>query len=780
MCKMNKRITDFRIWVILVGSLAALGGTARSVAEPPASCVAVLIDDDLSTGWLTQYVNDLRARGYTTVYTDTVDCSTADPESIKSWIQQQYDQGARGVVFVGDIPAAFVEVLDDGGQGTSVFASDLFYMDLDGHWEDEDGDGDYDVHTAGDGDEGPEIYVGHLYVSTVADNNADELIADYFAKAHAYRTGQLKQPWRGLVYLDDPYADEVDDLSPIYGDNVVRRDSECITTASDYLDQLNAGQHFVHLHAHGSNASEHFRAGSNDTVVYAHVYAYSPVTHPNSNLLLGSDDGIKVWLNGQWVCTHDAHNHGFCADEWTEEGLTLNAGWNQLLCKVSQDASKHEFSARFTDWSGETLSDLTYQVDDPDTHAAHGEFIRDWLLNGFHADSEENWEGFLHTNYLGDNNEEDGNPYDGQLMGGCEWTTFHVDGAYVDMTKHCGPASWGVCYAFARVHAYAPTACELWLGYDDGARVWLNGRSVYSDDDHEGAWQPDIVKLDVNLLAGENRLMVKISQREDEHGFSARFCHEDGSPVAGLTYDPPAQPVSYIYTWLMNGPYCNPDAETRLSYDYLGSENEVRPSEGDGAPLGSWVNTISATGCPVDIHSVYEEGSGGTVWYEDIQTADPNALFYNLLSCNNGRFMSETGYMAGAYIFHTSSGLIAMGYSRTGAMNACEDFYEPLGGGSGKPFGDAFAEWFDAHTPLSDAGRWAFYGMILHGDPTLRAVRIGDIVRDGNVDLSDLAALLAAYDTCEGDSGYDPAADLDWSGCVDLSDLSLLLANWDP
>jgi hypothetical protein len=54
----------------------------------------------------------------------------------------------------------------------------------------------------------------------------------------------------------------------------------------------------------------------------------------------------------------------------------------------------------------------------------------------------------------------------------------------------------------------------------------------------------------------------------------------------------------------------------------------------------------------------------------------------------------------------------------------------------------------------------------------------GDIDGDGDVDLTDLAALLAAYGTCEGDAAYNPAADLDESGCVDLSDLAELLANY--
>jgi len=54
----------------------------------------------------------------------------------------------------------------------------------------------------------------------------------------------------------------------------------------------------------------------------------------------------------------------------------------------------------------------------------------------------------------------------------------------------------------------------------------------------------------------------------------------------------------------------------------------------------------------------------------------------------------------------------------------------------------------------------------------------GDLDDDGDVDLNDLAALLAAYGSCAGDPEYNPEADLDENGCVGLSDLAILLANY--
>jgi hypothetical protein len=92
---------------------------------------------------------------------------------------------------------------------------------------------------------------------------------------------------------------------------------------------------------------------------------------------------------------------------------------------------------------------------------------------------------------------------------------------------------------------------------------------------------------------------------------------------------------------------------------------------------------------------------------------------------------------------------------------------------------DADGDYYDLLFAV--AGKFASTGELFYAQEHfyLQVVTVtGDINCDGTVGISDLALVLAAYNTCTGDANYNPAADLDDDGCIDLADLSTLLANY--
>ena len=120
-----------------------------------------------------------------------------DPAQLRATLQQGWQtQGLVGAILVGDIPS----IRYNHRPRTDYYhdyPTDMYYMDLDGGWQDQDGDGTYDQWDASE----PEIWVSRLR----ADNLpllGDEvsLLRAYFDRNHAYRSGTLElPPERALV-----------------------------------------------------------------------------------------------------------------------------------------------------------------------------------------------------------------------------------------------------------------------------------------------------------------------------------------------------------------------------------------------------------------------------------------------------------------------------------------------------------------------------------------------------------------------------------------------------
>jgi hypothetical protein len=81
-------------------------------------------------------------------------------------------------------------------------------------------------------------------------------------------------------------------------------------------------------------------------IVYGLAYVFSPETRP-AHILLGSDDGVRVWLNDELVHTNPAYRGAYPDEDKVK--VSLRKGWNKVLVKVLQGAGGWGFYLRLAD-----------------------------------------------------------------------------------------------------------------------------------------------------------------------------------------------------------------------------------------------------------------------------------------------------------------------------------------------------------------------------------------------------------------------------------------------
>ena len=78
-----------------------------------------------------------------------------------------------------------------------------------------------------------------------------------------------------------------------------------------------------------------------------------------ATLELGSDDGIKVWLNGQVALANNVVRP--CAPGQDKAGVTLKTGANTLLLKITQSGGDWAACARLRGADGRALPGVVIQ-----------------------------------------------------------------------------------------------------------------------------------------------------------------------------------------------------------------------------------------------------------------------------------------------------------------------------------------------------------------------------------------------------------------------------------
>jgi hypothetical protein len=95
---------------------------------------------------------------------------------------------------------------------------------------------------------------------------------------------------------------------------------------------------------------------------YVRTWIQSP-KEQDAQLMFGTDDGNKVWMNGKLVHANPAG--GAATPDKYKADVTLKAGWNALLMKVTQDSGPWEFCLRIVNPKGMRLGGLKVQATPP-------------------------------------------------------------------------------------------------------------------------------------------------------------------------------------------------------------------------------------------------------------------------------------------------------------------------------------------------------------------------------------------------------------------------------
>jgi hypothetical protein len=229
------------------------------MAEKSISTVLVVVNANIRPAIqeaLDQYKNDLKAvEGQDVIVVEYV---SGSPSDLKAQILGYYKSLSSfhplvGCLFVGDLPIPWY------GDLSNKYPIDMYYMDLEGDWEDTNGDGIFDQHP----DElEPLIWVGRLAAGPI-DGAEAELLMDYFDRIHRYRIGQLDITDRAMAYVDDDWIPKGDyGLSSAYS-NVTLIDDVAATNADDYINRLNENIEFVHVAVHSTPFNHTFKQNHN-------------------------------------------------------------------------------------------------------------------------------------------------------------------------------------------------------------------------------------------------------------------------------------------------------------------------------------------------------------------------------------------------------------------------------------------------------------------------------------------------------------------------------------
>jgi len=260
---------------------------------------------------LDEYVGDVLEEGYTVTVLGT---SGGTPVDIRTTLQQQQASGLIGALLIGDLPVPWFEV------SGATFPCDLFYMDLDGDWSDNNANSVYDLHV---NNETPEIFVGRLTAKPLYGlgmGTEEGKVIKYFGKIHDYRSGLLSVNYRALAYPDDDWSYfKACGLNNLYDDVVVIND-KAVTTGEDYKIRLTENYEWIHVCVHSWPQGHSFNPTG--TVTFWDVKNIDPRAQFYNLFACSNCRYVETDYQGGWYIFADTY--GLAAVGSTKSGSMLD------------------------------------------------------------------------------------------------------------------------------------------------------------------------------------------------------------------------------------------------------------------------------------------------------------------------------------------------------------------------------------------------------------------------------------------------------------------------
>ena len=257
----------------------------------------------------------------------------------------------------------------------------------------------------------------------------------------------------------------------------------------------------------------------NDHSSYALITLESDSDQDGVDMKVGSDDSVKVWLNGEEV-HKNAINRG-AGDFQDTFQVDIKKGDNLLLVKVSE---------RGGGWSMFVGVDADVTaVFKPATPGVAGKITGPWLWMIAATPAGEGGANSTDVDSLAEASGGDvtedmvaaNGAKEGDAVGDLVWTLGEISetgGNNInDLVNEIGLGEGDVndhsSYALIILEtSEAQDGVPAKVGSDDSVKVWFNGEVVHTNAVNRGAgdFQDD---FKVNLIAGKNVLLVKVSER---------------------------------------------------------------------------------------------------------------------------------------------------------------------------------------------------------------------------------------------------------------------------